>query len=56
VPLNSAHYAMLYPQNGERTAVVDFVTSFHPVYSFICNFSNDFKVVVMVTIKQKMFR
>ena len=23
---------MLYPQNGDRIAAVDFVTSFHPVY------------------------
>jgi len=32
-PLNSTHYAMLYPQNGDRIVAVDFVTSFHPVYN-----------------------
>jgi len=32
-PLNSAHYAMLYPQNGDRTVAIDSVTSLHPVYS-----------------------
>jgi len=28
-PLNSTHYAMLCPQNGDRIVAVDFVTSFH---------------------------
>ena len=31
-PLNSTHYAMLYPQNSDRIAAVDFVTSFRPMY------------------------
>jgi len=33
--LNYTHYAyaMLYPQNGDRIAAVDFVTSFHPMYN-----------------------
>jgi len=31
-PLNSTHYAMLYPQNSDRFAAVDFVTSFRPMY------------------------
>ena len=31
-PLNSAHYAMLYPQNGDRIVAVYFVTSIHPMY------------------------
>jgi len=30
-PLNSTHYAMLYPQNGDRIVAVHFVTSFHPM-------------------------
>ena len=24
---------MLYPQNGDRTMAIDFVTSLHPIYS-----------------------
>jgi len=32
-PLSSTHYAMLYPQNGDRIVTIDFVTSLHPVYS-----------------------
>jgi len=32
LPLNSTHYAMLYPQNGDRIVAVDFVTLFHPMY------------------------
>jgi len=32
-PLNCTHYAMLYPQNGDRIVAVDFATSFHPMYS-----------------------
>jgi len=31
-PLNSTHYAMLCPQNSDRIAAVDFVTSFRPMY------------------------
>jgi len=33
LPINSTHYAKLYPQNGERIATVDSVTSFRPVYT-----------------------
>jgi len=33
-PLHSIHYAMLYPQNGDRTLTLDFVTSLHAVYSY----------------------
>ena len=29
----STHYAMLYPQNGDRIVAIDFVTSLHPVYT-----------------------
>ena len=32
------HYAMLYPQNGDRIAAVYFVTSFHPMYYFFTPF------------------
>ena len=32
-PLDSTHYAMLYPQNGDRIVAIYFVTSFHPMYS-----------------------
>ena len=31
-PLNSTHYAMLYPQNGDRILTTDSVTSLHPMY------------------------
>ena len=31
-PINSTHYAKLYPQNGERNVTVDSVTSIHPMY------------------------
>ena len=31
-PLNSTHYAMLYPQNGDRIVAVDSVESLHTVY------------------------
>ena len=31
-PVNSTHYAMLYPQNGDRIVDIDSVTSLHPVY------------------------
>jgi len=27
------HYVALYPQNGDRTVTIDFVTSLHPVYN-----------------------
>ena len=30
LPLNSTHYAMLYPQNGDRIVTIDSVTSLHP--------------------------
>jgi len=26
------HYAMLYPQNGDRIVAIDPLTSFHPIY------------------------
>jgi len=29
LPLNSTHYAMLYPQNGDRIVAIDSVTSLH---------------------------
>jgi len=32
-PLNSAHYAMLYPQNGDHIVAIDSVTSLHTMYS-----------------------
>jgi len=32
-PLNSTLYAMSYPQNGDHIVAVDFMTSFHPMYS-----------------------
>ena len=31
--LNSTHYAMLYPQNGDRIMAIDSVTSLHPLYT-----------------------
>jgi len=31
-PINSTHYAKLYPQNGERIVTIDSVTSIHPMY------------------------
>jgi len=33
LPLNAAHYVMLYPQDGDRSVAIDTVTSLHPVYS-----------------------
>ena len=32
-PFNSAHYIVLYPQNGDRTVIIDSVTSLHPMYT-----------------------
>jgi len=32
-PLNSTHYAVLYPQNGDRIVTIDYVTSLHPMYT-----------------------
>jgi len=34
-PLNSTHYAMLYPQNGDRIVDIDSVTSLQPMYSAV---------------------
>jgi len=31
-PLDSAHYAILYPQNGDRIVAIDSVTSIHRCY------------------------
>ena len=31
LPINSTHYAKLYPQNGERIVTIDSVTSFMPI-------------------------
>jgi len=31
--LNSTHYVMLYPQNGERIVPIDPVTSIRPMYT-----------------------
>jgi len=31
-PLNSTHYVMLYPQNGDHIVPVDSVTSLHTMY------------------------
>jgi len=39
-PLNSTHYAMLYPQNDDRVVAIDSVTSLHPVYSKKVKFSH----------------
>ena len=36
-PLNYTHYAKLYPQNGEHIVIIDYVTSFHPVYNSSTN-------------------
>jgi len=32
-PLNSTHYAMLYPQNGDRVEAIVSMTSLHPMYT-----------------------
>jgi len=29
----STHYAKLYPQSGARIVTIDYVTSFHPMYT-----------------------
>jgi len=31
----SAHYVVLYPQNGDRTVTIDYVTSLHPSMYFV---------------------
>ena len=31
-PINSTHYAMLYPQNDDCFAAIDSVTLLHPIY------------------------
>ena len=30
--LNSIHYAMLYPQNGDHIMAIESATSLHPMY------------------------
>jgi len=30
-PVNSTHYAVLYPQNGDSIVAIDSVTSLHPI-------------------------
>jgi len=30
-PLNSTHYTVLYPQNGDRIITIDYVTSLRPM-------------------------
>jgi len=32
-PINSTHYARLYPQNGERIVTIESMTSLHPMYT-----------------------
>jgi len=32
-PLNSTHYAVLYPQNGDRIVAIDSVPSLNHMYS-----------------------
>jgi len=32
-PVNYTHYAVLYPQNGDRIVTIDYVTSLHSMYS-----------------------
>ena len=32
-PVNSTHYAVLYPKNDDRIVTIDYVTSLHPIYS-----------------------
>ena len=32
-PINSTHYIMLYPQNGDRIVTINSVTSFHPIFA-----------------------
>jgi len=39
-PLNSTHYAVFYPQNGDRVVAIDFVTSFHPMYERVHKLEN----------------
>jgi len=34
-PFNSAHYAKLRPQNGDRIVTIDSVTLFHPMYRML---------------------
>jgi len=31
-PVNFTHYAVLYPQNGDRIVTIDYVTSLYPMY------------------------
>jgi len=31
-PINSTHYVMLYPQNGDSFVTIDSLTSLHPMY------------------------
>jgi len=33
LPFNSAHYIVLYPQNGNRIVIIDSVTFLHPMYT-----------------------
>jgi len=35
LPFISTHYVVLYPQNGDRNVTINYVTSYHPMYSCI---------------------
>jgi len=52
--VNSTHYAMLYPQNGDYIVAIDSVTSLHPMHtSFTCKLKKDPKCsVVCVSVCQ----
>jgi len=56
-PFNSAHYVVLYPQNGGSIVTVDSVTSLQPVYNGRRNGGSNFKsrwtVVELLTDKKK---
>ena len=49
-PINSTHYAKLYPQNGEPVVAIDSVTSFHPVYR--CRFDLVGRVVTTSPVRR----
>jgi len=55
-PFNSAHYIMLYPQNGDRIVTIDSATSLHPMYVMrnvgdVRTFLGDFSLLAADTLR-----
>ena len=49
-PLNSTHYIVLYPQNGDPFVTIDSVTSLHPRYRRLQKLDNFFSGILSQTV------